>query len=252
MNNKLVMTVLSNGSVVCWGDDVFNLHCGYGAMDEPTLALGPSCVQRASSRDPMASGITWDRRVQIWGTDDNNAAGNGDAPDPAFRESMLVELPTTEPIVLVSPGSPMMAMTESGELYLWGDIWPDDDPDNAIENPFPVRFELPAPAAGVGEIAQCMLAIDGSAYCFRNNEAGKLGVDDPGLFTLDRPGAGPGTTRWARLRFRRSRGVTSSASPTSEWVTRSSAASSMTAESSVKASSCQGATQVSTLASSTS
>jgi hypothetical protein len=96
-----------------------------------------------------------------------------------------VELPTTEPIVSVAPGSPMMAMTESGTLYLWGDIWPNDDPDDAIENPFPIRFDLPAPAAVVGEIAQCMLATDSSVYCFRNNEAGKLGFDDPNLFTLE-------------------------------------------------------------------
>jgi len=166
-DNRLGMALLSDGSVVCWGEDTY-WRCADNIMPSPILAKGPRCLATADLGEPMGAGLTPEGRVQVWGPEIGGIAGDGPGPGPAFGESLLVDVPTSDRIVSVTPGFPMLALTDQGDVYAWGVNLPEITLDT------PTLYPMPEPVVATGR--DCMLTESQSVYCFGSNGQGKLGL----------------------------------------------------------------------------
>lgn len=179
--------LLSNGSLLCWGQDDPYGQCGFSHMPLPRFAIGPSCLKSASIGHPMGAGITWDDRVMVWGPEQDNAAGDGPASGPTLGQAAIVGIPARERVISVAPGLPMVALTETGSVYIWGDVWLDASPqgDTIVEIEWPWQYPVPAPIEMVSERSKCMLTAAGQVYCYGNNSVGKLGLPDPDAYQFE-------------------------------------------------------------------
>jgi alpha-tubulin suppressor-like RCC1 family protein len=165
------MALLSDGSVVCWGEDTIYSQCGDNIMPSPILAKGPTCLTSAELGQPMSAGMTPEGRVQVWGPElGGTAAGDGPGPGPAFGQHALVDIPTSDRIVSISPGSPMLALTDQGDVFAWGVNL------SAITVDKPTLYPMPERVVATGR--HCMLTETESVYCFGSNGEGKLGLPD--------------------------------------------------------------------------
>lgn len=177
----LVTALLSNGRLLCWGLDHYG-ECGWGFdLFAPVYAKGPKCLVQADPGFPMGVGLLEDGRVCVWGSEAYNSAGDGPSGGPPPGEVGLVDIPTEERVASVVSGLPNLALTENGNLFIWGDlalhITTMGDTFVRIERPW--LYPAPAPVVAIGEKGRCFLTSVREVYCFGSNAAGKLGLDDP-------------------------------------------------------------------------
>ncbi len=176
-DSLLMMALLSDGSVLCWGQDYY-ASCGYSYwLDYPLFARGPECLVTAEVGASMSAGLSFDGRVVVWGSERANEAGDGPAPGPAFGEATFVELPAV-PIKSVSPGPPMVALTENGDVHLWGNVslgtYSPSGFLEFVEIDRPWEYPVPAPIDMAGE-SRCLLASSREVYCFGAKSSPMLG-----------------------------------------------------------------------------
>lgn len=171
--HQLVMAILSDGRVLCWGEDP-SQACGGSFYLEPRFAAAQACVESADLGFPMTVGLTWDRRVVVWGYEADNSAGDGPGLGPEKGEWLAVPLPTSDPVIAAVSGIPNAALTGRGEVYLWGDVKLTAQTRVVIDQPW--QLDLPAPIAKLGEEAHCLLTTGREVYCFGSNTRGHLGL----------------------------------------------------------------------------
>jgi hypothetical protein len=178
--NELMFALLSNGRALCWGEDTYFTCGNYSYMSTPGYVQGPSCLKAIAVGAPMAAGITWDDRVMVWGPELQNAAGDGPAPGPAFGKPQIVELPRDRRFAAVSASVPMGALADSGELWIWGDVFLYGSVKEVVEVPleWPWLYPSPAPLRMVSERSRCFLTIAGEVYCYGGNRL--LGIEGKG------------------------------------------------------------------------
>jgi alpha-tubulin suppressor-like RCC1 family protein len=163
--------LLSNGRVLCWGQDSY-YQCGSDYyMQSPRYARGPECMKSIEAGLSMSVGIDVAGRAMVWGPELDSSAGDGPASGPAYASSKPVEMPMDQFTSVVS-GSTMLALTANQDLYVWGRVW--------FESLYvPTPYPAPAPVAALGEQAHCFLTVSGEVYCFGDNSFGKLALPDP-------------------------------------------------------------------------
>lgn len=194
------------GAPYCWGN---NYGGGLGTVSTRQNLPVPTALQGAQSFQSISAGydhicaLTAEGTAYCWGSPDYGKLGIGSAAQPLA--SSQVSAPTAVAGGLtfrsISAGfGHTCALTPNGTAYCWGaDVdgalgvggtgacTPGAQPDSLAqdwaracfrETPIPVAGGITFASISAGYGYTCGAAVDGTAYCWGNNEYGALG--DPG------------------------------------------------------------------------
>ncbi len=191
----------TDGGISCWG------IIDYGQVGvDPEGGTGGVSVPRLVASGALALGSGADHTcaavgtgVVCWGNDTNGALGSqvalggcGMTRCAWSPQSVPVPMPFKAPATSIAGGTGSTCIVDtSGAVFCWGDSSSGQTGDvSTLSNPsVPHQVALPtgavARAVAAGNASTCVLAVDGSVYCFGANDRGQLGapVIDGGVTT---------------------------------------------------------------------
>jgi alpha-tubulin suppressor-like RCC1 family protein len=163
--------LLSNGTVKCWGYNMYGQLGNATEMSSPTPVLVQG-VNDAVSISAQAGyhvcAVLADGRAQCWGSGYGGDLGNGSQLD----SSSIKTVQGLSNIASISTGGNYTcAVLTSGTLYCWGQT-----PDGSGGSSTPTLVSLSdVVAVQTGDASACALRGDGTVYCWGDNVSGQIG-----------------------------------------------------------------------------
>ena len=175
--------LLSDKSVVCWGDDSLG-QLGDGTnqgSSTPVEVQGLGAVTSIAAGGNHTCAIKTNKTVACWGSN-----SSGELGDNTFNFRKLpVTVSGLSGIKQISAGRwNTCALTTDGYIYCWGNASRDIHVlGDYILNPSPIPVLMPnisnAVNVGVGAGHICALLKDKTVWCWGSNVAGALGAEGP-------------------------------------------------------------------------
>ena len=184
---------INAGSLYCWGQDKYGEA---GGAKVPTIRTSGSDWQRVIAALQSACALKKDGALYCWGRNDFGAVGIGITSGPVVEPT-----PVVGPVSAWSQVFPLDGKngfcglpfgSQAGSTYCWGDDFT-PTPSAPAELANTSHWSL---AGGSG--FQCGLRTDGSVWCWGDNEAGQLGIDDT-VTMKSTPFPVVGSQKWAFL-----------------------------------------------------
>jgi alpha-tubulin suppressor-like RCC1 family protein len=189
-------SLLSDGTVWCWGDDSSGqMGTDAGVSSTPVASpsapveLGNTAVQ-ITCNTYAACALLSDGTVQCWGDDvwgelGNGSSGGTSATPQTVQVSEGVPLDEVTFIASGSTGSHVCALQGGTSIYCWGFAAYGQAGPNATAQAqsYAVSVSLSggkvAKSLGLGGLHSCALASDGTVQCWGYDGSGALGDDNP-------------------------------------------------------------------------
>ena len=171
------------GDLYCWGQNT-NGKLGDGNVsgtDTPVAVQGDLTFATVDAADEHTCGVTSDGAAYCWG---NNQLGSlGDGTTTGRNTPTLVQGGHT--FAMVSVGGHTCGATPGGNAYCWGNnFWGNlgnGSTGGSSTTPVLVQAGVSFAQVSAGLIHSCGIDTSGLAYCWGNNQFGKLGNGNPGV-----------------------------------------------------------------------
>jgi alpha-tubulin suppressor-like RCC1 family protein len=177
--NSHVCALRPDGSVLCWGDNVFG-QLGIGDPDvvlsrEPVAAASGHTFIGLSSGINHKCGLKASGEAWCWGNNVQGQLGAGTGP----HQFAPIQVSGGHNFVDInSHGNTTCAVTEAGAAYCWGNNFLGQlGTGNTTDSHTPARVNTAASFATIttGGGFSCALTPQGQAYCWGDNRPGILG-----------------------------------------------------------------------------